>query len=161
MISEEARISGSPGAVDIAIVAFGTPLYEHTKMFREAMLRQPLGLRWSAQDLIGEESQIHIAALALSGAVVGTVLLKPLSEDAVKLRQMAVSREMQGIGLGKKLVLFAESAAKDRGFQRIELHARISAQAFYQKLGYRIEGAAFTEVTVPTILMKKALAWSL
>jgi GNAT superfamily N-acetyltransferase len=144
-------------AIEITMVPFGTPLYERTKRFREALLRTPLGLELSEQDLAGEQSQIHIAAVDRVGVVRGTVLLKPISEDTVKLRQMAVCDKVQGAGLGRKLVTFAEQVAKERGFKIIEMHARVSALGFYEKLGYATEGEKFIEVTVPTILMKKAL----
>ncbi len=143
---------------DITIAPFGTPLYERTKALRDAVLRIPLGLRLSEKDLAGEESQIHIAAVAPSGEVLGTVLLKPLPENTVKLRQMAVSDKAHGTGLGRRLVLFAEQVAKEKGFTEMEMHARVSALGFYQKLGFAPEGETFIEVTVRTILMKKALA---
>lgn len=143
--------------MDIVIVPFGSPLYERTKAFRAAILRTPLGLQWSEQDLAGEESQIHIAAVDPAESVVGTVLLKPQSKATAKLRQMAVSERFRGSGLGRKLVLFAEQVARDRGLAAVELHARVSAVSFYAKLGYATEGDVFTEVTVPTVRMTKTL----
>ena len=143
--------------IDIAIVPFGSPLYERMKVFRQAVLRIPLGLRLSEADLAGEESQIHIAAVSPSDEVMGTVLLKPVSEDWIKLRQMAVSDKSQGTGLGRRLVTFAEQAAQDSGCNEIRMHARLSALGFYEKLGYAQQGDTFIEATVPTILMKKAL----
>jgi len=139
-------------------VYFASVDYEAMKRFREDALRIPLGLTLSDRDLEGENSQIHIAAIQDDGTIIGTALLKPLSQRRVKLRQMAVLPSSQLKGIGRRLVLFAERLARTRGFNNIELHARIYAQGFYEKLGYQVAGEAFIEVTLPTIKMTKRLA---
>jgi predicted GNAT family N-acyltransferase len=52
---------------------------------------------------------------------------------------------------------FAENIARDRGFKRLNMHARKTAQGFYEKLGYHLEGPEFEEVTIPHIEMVKDL----
>jgi N-acetylglutamate synthase-like GNAT family acetyltransferase len=144
--------------VEITEVLFGSELYEQSKQFRDHVLRRPIGLTLSAQDIAGEERQIHIVAInAEDREIVGCVLLKPLTSDLIKLRQMAVGPQAQGAGLGRKLVRFAETLAQARGFKEIELNARVSAQVFYEKLGYEVCGEPFVEVTLPTILMTRTL----
>lgn len=138
-------------------IPYASALYEASTHFREEVLRRPLGLTLSAQDVDGEDSQIHIAAVEGGTIIVGTVLLKPLPSGHVKLRQMAVSGALQGQGVGRKLVRFAETAARARGARIIEMHARVSAREFYEKLGYRAVGEKFIEVTVPTVRMIKTL----
>jgi len=135
-------------------VEYGSDAYKKTLQFRYEILRKPLGLEWSEKDLENEEKQIHIAAI-LDEKIVGTVVLKPISEERVKLRQMAVSEDLQGQGAGKKLVIFAEEIAKEKGYKTIEMIARISALGFYEKLGYKTEGEEFEEVTVRSINMIK------
>ena len=137
-------------------VPFGSGLYEACKLVRAEILRRPLGLSLSAQDLEGEERQIHIAAIE-DGEVVGTVVLKPLSHSVMKLRQMAVAPHRHGSGLGRELVRFAETVAAARGAETIEMSARCSAQGFYERLGYQTEGGEFIEVTVPTVKMVRQL----
>lgn len=147
--------------MDIKEIAYGSELYESTKRFREEVLRRPLGLDLTAEDVEGESEQIHIAALENDGTgasiVVGTVLLVPLSAGRVKLRQMGISPDLQGTGSGRKVVEFAEALARQKQFQIMEMHARVYAQGFYEKLGYRTEGEQFIEVTIPTIKMTKVL----
>ncbi len=150
--------------VEITEVLFGSALYEQSKQFRDLVLRRPIGLTLSAQDVAGEENQIHIVALTAGEtkdgrdrSIIGCVLLKPLTSDLIKLRQMAVGPQAQGAGLGRKLVRFAEALAQARGYKEIELNARVSAQVFYEKLGYEVCGEPFVEVTLPTILMTRAL----
>jgi predicted GNAT family N-acyltransferase len=137
-------------------IPYGSPLYEATKAFREEVLRRPLGLVLSDKDIAGEDTQIHIAAME-GETVVGTVLLKPLSGGCIKLRQMAISPTLQGNGAGRQLVQFAESVAKVRSSHTMEMHARVFAQGFYEKLGYQATGEPFIEATVSTIKMTKTL----
>ena len=135
-------------------IAFGSPLYHRTVAFREEHLRRPLGLANSGADLAEEDKQIHIAATE-GQEVLGTVVLKPLSPTLVKLRQMAVAPALRGSGLGGELVRFAERIAWERGYETVEMAARISARGFYERLGYRAVGGEFVDVTIPHIKMTK------
>jgi ribosomal protein S18 acetylase RimI-like enzyme len=76
---------------------------------------------------------------------------------SVRLRQMAVLNNLQGKGIGRALMQFAENIARDRGFQKITMHARQTAVGFYEKLGYRVCGQEFEEVTIPHYVMEKLL----
>lgn len=140
----------------LTLVAFGSGLYRQTLAFRDAHLRRPLGLVQTEADLAGEDEQLHIALLN-DGVVAGTVVLRPAPEGIVKLRQMAVSPSLQGQGMGRRLVRFAEGVARERGFGRVELHARVTARPFYERLGYAAFGPVFAEVTVPHIAMGRDL----
>jgi GNAT superfamily N-acetyltransferase len=64
---------------------------------------------------------------------------------------------MQGKGVGRALMIFAENIARDLGYRRLCMHARSTAVGFYQKLGYRTAGNEFTEVTIPHYVMEKDL----
>ena len=74
-----------------------------------------------------------------------------------RLRQMAVINDLQGKGIGKALMQFAENLARDRGFRKLTMHARKNAIGFYEKLGYRCVGDEFVEITIPHYIMEKDL----
>jgi len=74
-----------------------------------------------------------------------------------KMRQVAVLGNLQGKGIGKKLVQFVEIEAKKKGITHFELNARKSAVSFYLSMNYSIEGDEFEEVGIPHIKMKKVL----
>lgn len=84
-------------------------------------------------------------------------MLTPLSGGTVRLRQMAVPNSMQGKGVGRALMIFAENIARDLGYKKLCMHARKTAIGFYQKLGYSISGEEFLEVTIPHYIMEKSL----
>jgi ribosomal protein S18 acetylase RimI-like enzyme len=77
--------------------------------------------------------------------------------DTVRLRQMAVVNDVQGKGIGRALMQFAENLARDRGYRRITMHARKNALGFYEKMGYKKKGEEFEEITIPHYVMEKAL----
>jgi GNAT superfamily N-acetyltransferase len=131
--------------------------YEQEKDLRNRVLRRPLGMELSAADTRGEEKQIHFAAFAEGGGLIGCVLLKPEGGGSVRLRQMAIDPRHQSRGVGRELVRRAEEAARAAGYRRITLHARLSARGFYEKGGYRAVSDVFEEVTLPHVTMEKIL----
>jgi predicted GNAT family N-acyltransferase len=50
-----------------------------------------------------------------------------------------------------------EAQLAARGFTSLSMHARSSAVGFYEKLGFRVVGGEFVEVTIPHRVMVKAL----
>jgi predicted GNAT family N-acyltransferase len=52
---------------------------------------------------------------------------------------------------------FAENLARDRGFKIVRMHARTNAIGFYEKVGYKVLGEQFEEVTIPHFVMEKKL----
>ena len=65
--------------------------------------------------------------------------------------------ELQGQGIGRALVEYAEAAARQGGCCRMVLHARETAVPFYEKLGYSRVGQRFEEVTIPHWAMERRL----
>ena len=70
---------------------------------------------------------------------------------------MAVQNNLQGKGIGAAMMNFAENLARDLGYTRIIMHARKSAIGFYEKLGYKVSGKEFQEISIPHIIMEKRL----
>ena len=77
--------------------------------------------------------------------------------EIVRLRQMAVLNDLQGKGIGRAIMHFAENIARDRGYSILSMHARKNAIGFYEKMGYKVTGDEFTEVTIPHYVMEKKL----
>lgn len=75
--------------------------------------------------------------------VIGVYILLPARPGIVELANVAVAKEHQGKGFGKRLVLDAIRRAGKRGFKTIEVgtgNSSISQLALYQKCGFRISG---------------------
>jgi N-acetylglutamate synthase-like GNAT family acetyltransferase len=119
-------------------------------------LRKPLGLQLSKEELEQEKDDILMGAFE-DNRLLGCCLLTRMDASTVRLRQMAVPNNMQGKGIGRALMIFAENIARDHGYKKLSMHARKTAVGFYQKLGYSITGDEFSEVTIPHYIMEKTL----
>ncbi|HLP93991.1 MAG TPA: GNAT family N-acetyltransferase [Saprospiraceae bacterium] len=138
-------------------ISFGTPEYDESVALRYEVLRKPLGLEFTPEQLSQEWSDIHLAGFNPAGIMVAILILTPADEHTVKMRQVAIAPALQGQGLGAKLVQASEMLARSQNFRRMVLHARETAVPFYLKLGYQIVGEPFEEVTIPHAKMEKAL----
>jgi predicted GNAT family N-acyltransferase len=138
------------------LIEHGSLAYEESIALRYQVLRKPLGLSYDPAELAGEKDSFHLA-LRKGAVLVACLVLKPLDERCIKMRQLAVRESSQGKGVGRELVNYAESFAKGRGYVEIVLHARETAQGFYWKLGYEAEGDSFAEVGLPHLFMRRML----
>lgn len=138
------------------ILLFGSDKQKKSILLRSRILREPLGLEFSPLELENENNQIHIG-LFNEQTLCGILLLNPVDNKVIKMRQVAIDSLYQGKGLGKILVDFAEAYAKENGFQTIRLHARSSAVPFYLKANYVKEETEFIEVGIPHFKMYKNL----
>ena len=140
----------------LKILDHGSHEYRQMVKLRDDMLRKPLGLGFTPQELEGEKDNMLIAAFEEED-ILGCCMLVEENPGTVRLRQMAVLNDLQGKGIGRALMNFAENIARDRGYKILSMHARKNAIGFYEKMGYRVAGDEFTEVTIPHYVMEKQL----
>lgn len=138
-------------------IRFGTEDYAAELALREEVLRRPLGLSLSEEDLAGEEIQLHFGLFESSGELVACAAAVPVSPEQARIRQMAVSPCLQGKGLGQRLMEGMEKDLQSRGFRSFVLNARRSAVGFYEKLGYATAGDEFLDRTVPHVRMTRSV----
>jgi GNAT superfamily N-acetyltransferase len=140
----------------LRIIDHGTDEYTQMINLRNLLLRKPLGLSFDEKELEKEKNDILLGCFDDS-KLEGCCLLTAVGSKTVRLRQMAVVSGLQGKGIGKVLLQFAENIARDRGYKKIMMHARKTAVGFYEKSGYKKSGEEFEEVTVPHYVMEKEL----
>ncbi len=146
----------SKGTLLIKCIKHNSAEYKDTVALRDVVLRKPLGLDFDPSDLDKESNSIHVACY-LNDALAGCLILQPDDQRGLKMRQVAVSPECQGTGIGKAMVRYSEQYARENGYNKIHMHARDTAVPFYVGLGYSIEGEPFEEVTIPHRHMFKVL----
>ncbi len=134
----------------------GSKEYEQMVALRMEILRKPLGLGFTKEDLEKEKNDVLIAAFE-DAKMLACCLLTPNDNKIVRLRQMAVDNNLQRKGIGASMMNFAENVARDKGFKKLVMHARKTAVGFYEKLGYNVTGNEFEEVTIPHFMMEKQL----
>jgi GNAT superfamily N-acetyltransferase len=140
----------------LKIIDHGSFEYEQMLKLRDQVLRKPLGLGFTPDELEKEKENMLIGAFE-DERMLGCCMLVEEQPDIVRLRQMAVLNDLQGKGVGRALMNFAENLARDRGYKIIRMHARHNAVGFYEKVGYRVKGDQFIEITIPHYLMEKQL----
>ena len=140
----------------LKIIDHGTAEYHQMVKLRDDILRKPLGLGFTPEELDSEKDNMLIAAFE-DERILGCCMLVEEQPGTVRLRQMAVLNDLQGKGIGRALMNFAENLARDRGYKILRMHARVNAVGFYEKVGYRVHGDQFVEVTIPHYVMEKQL----
>lgn len=146
----------SASAQPIVIIPHNSEYYWNAVDLRTKILRIPLGLKFTREELLKENDQLHFVFLQ-NEKVIATLALKPVSKSHMKMRQVAVDDSVQKTGIGKQLVQFSEDYARNNGYSTMECNARKVAVPFYLKMGYCVEGDEFSEVNIPHFRMTKAL----
>ena len=140
----------------IKVIDHGSDDYKQMIALRQLLLRKPLGLSFSDEELAEEVNDILIGCFD-EDKLEGCCLLTESVPGVLRLRQMAVISGLQGKGVGRAILQFAENIARDRGYKKMTMHARKTALGFYEKLGYTAIGQEFIEVSIPHYLMEKDL----
>lgn len=134
----------------------GSKEYLQMVNLRDNLLRRPLGLTFSHDELMQEKDEILIVCTD-DETMLGCCMLVRMDNETLRLRQMAVAANLHGKGIGASIINFAENLAKDKGYKKITMHARDTAIGFYEKFGYHIKGKQFIEVNTPHHVMEKLL----
>lgn len=142
--------------IEFSIINYESTSYEDVLDLRHRILRLPLGMNLYEEDLSEDKDQYIIIGIE-NKMVVACLMLKILDKDTIKFRQMAVDTLCQQKGMGAMLIRYAENFCFLNDYTKVELHARKSAEGFYSKLHYQIQGSEFLEVGIPHVKMTKEL----
>lgn len=99
---------------------------------------------------------VHVVALE-GDRVVGTCRLV-FEGRVAHLGRMAVEPTRRETGVGGAVLDAAERSARERGAERISLHAQIAALRLYERRGYAARGEVFVEEGMDHMEMDKTLA---
>lgn len=139
-------------------VEFGSSRYKELLDLRYKILLQPLGLKFLDSYREEEANFLHIGCIDNStNELIGGLILAPIDDEEIRVMQVAVDVVHQGEGIGRKLIEYAESVAKEIGYTRIVMHAMLSVVGFYEKLGFSQDSDMFEEKGVNFIRMVKDL----
>ena len=108
----------------------GTKEYHQMVDLRLEILRKPLNLRFTKEELENEKQDILIGAFE-EDKILGCCLLTRIDDNSVRLRQMAVQNNLQGKGIGASMLNYAENIARDHGYKNMVMHARKPVIGFY------------------------------
>ena len=140
-----------------SVIEFATPAFDEILYLRDLILRKPLGMVFHAEDIATEWNQVHLAAYDDMDELLASLILKPLDDNTMKMRQVAVFDHLQGKGIGKTIVKESEAYCRANNYEKIELSARSIAVPFYEKLKYTKVGSMYQEVGIDHFKMEKYL----
>ena len=113
----------------------------------------------NSEELINDEFEknaIHIVFLNTNKQVIGTGRLHTVNSTGI-ISQMAVSKENQKAGIGKKILNELICKCWSTGITQIELSARETAIEFYQKSGFTVFGNKYPSQKTGIIHQKMSL----
>jgi ribosomal protein S18 acetylase RimI-like enzyme len=93
------------------------------------------------------------------GSVIAGIIVLLPATDYLLLDNVAVSPARQGLGLGRRLLAFAEAEASRRGYHEIRLYTHqtiVENQRLYASIGYKETGRG-TEAGYDRVFMRKQL----
>ncbi len=140
----------------LKIIDHDTPEYRQMVKMRDEILRKPLGLSFSEEELSSEKNNMLIAAFE-DDEMLGCCMIVENNSEKSQLRQMAVLNSLQGKGIGRALMVFAENLARDHGYKTMCMHARKNTVSFFEKMGYKVTSGEFIKLTIPHLEMEKEL----
>jgi predicted GNAT family N-acyltransferase len=149
------QFTESQDKIHFKIIDYGSDDYKKAVALREEILRKPLGLFFTKEELEMEKEHVHIAGF-LGQEMCATAVLVPDGEK-MKMQRVALKASFQGKGIGSSLMRFCEEYAVKHGYKSIYCHARGTAVQFYQKNQYALEGEPFDEDGIPHRKMRKKL----
>lgn len=142
----------------VKIYPYNSPEYKTTLEIRNRITRLPHGLSLFTEDLTLEKDYIHFIAKNIkTDQIIGTVILIPINEKTVKLKQMMVENEFRKCKVGTLLIDHFISYCKSKGVEKIKLDSINTAVGFYLKLGFYVETYDAIVMGLPHHLMAKKL----
>lgn len=143
-------------SITFKIIEHDSPEYKIALHLSEGILRKPLGLTFSQEELEKEKGYIQVAGF-IGDELIATVALVPEGE-LFRMRRVVVRDDLQKQGIASAMMKFCEDYALENGFKEIYCHAREIAVPFYLKNTYIPEGDYFEEQTIPHQKMRETLA---
>jgi len=109
-------------------------------------------------DYAARVSEGVVCVLEKEAVVAGIIVLVPAA-DYLLLDNIVVSPAHQGLGLGRRLLAFAEAEALRRGYREIHLYTHqtmVENQRLYASIGYKETGRR-AEAGYDRVFMRKLL----
>lgn len=142
--------------IEIKAIIYGTSEYERSIDLRNEVFRKPWGLNIRDEDLTNDQYMEMFGAYK-DDKIIATIFLTEDDKEHARIKSVAILDEYRGKGLGSYLMDYAENIAKGRGYKKVNLMGRVSAEVFYNKIGYKTLSQPYDYHTISHIDMEKEL----
>lgn len=147
--------AGEP-MIDVRVGTWQT-LGEHARVVRTAVFideqRIPIAMEWDEADA----DCVHAVAFNRLGMPLATGRLLQDAPGTARIGRMASIQAVRASGVGRAVLDALMRTAKARGDSRVTLHAQTSAQSFYARAGFAIDGTVFEEAGIEHIDMSRSI----
>lgn len=123
----------------------------NSRDYPESSIRFLCG-RYSPGLLVEKSREMEMYMAVEGGKILGTASLLGNT-----IRTVFVDTKSHKEGIGTALIKHLEDVARKKGYESIEVPSTITAQGFYEKLGYKKIGDNHEENVGTLILMSKTL----
>ncbi len=139
-------------------IEYGSMAYRDSLELRNRVMRIPLGRNLYEEDLTFERDAVMVGAYEAETLIGTGVMVR--KGDVFSLEFLCVDTACQRAGTGGQLLHWLEEYARKAQVDKITMHARTSAQGFYERHGYCATNEAFvhTGAPVPHVIMEKIIA---
>ena len=126
---------------------------------RWLVLRHPLGKPMgSEQDDFDQTQGTHYRVALKENTIVGSARLRLFDSGEGSIAYVAVLPDFARQGIGRQLIHHLLKIAQQQQLATVGLKARVSAQTFYEKLGFQATSALFNYLDIPHVEMQIALS---
>ena len=99
-------------------------------------------------ELDEHDSTAQHALAYLDSQCIGTARLVNLPSTIGRIGRMAVLPDYRRQGIGRQLLSTLLELSKSQGITQLELHAQLSAIAFYEQFGFIAQGEIYDEAGI-------------
>lgn len=94
---------------------------------------------------------LHVVATDAGGTPIGTGRMQP---DG-RIGRLSVLKQWRGQGIGARMLEALVASSRDRGLEKVYLHAQVQAIPFYERRGFERDGAEFLEAGMRHVAMTR------
>jgi predicted GNAT family N-acyltransferase len=126
-------------------------------LFRWRLLREPIGKTIKSLKDDFEDFSFHLIGIK-DNQIIACGRLHFNSKTEAQIRYMAVEKNFQRNGIGRKILKILEKEAKNKNAKKIVLNARDHAINFYKSSNYKVVGKyTGSDTGIPHTTMEKKI----
>ncbi|QIL80565.1 YbgC/FadM family acyl-CoA thioesterase [Diaphorobacter sp. HDW4A] len=148
------------GGADMVTLKVGdwATLGEAASAVRKAVFIEEQGISPDIELDALDSTAVHAVAFNRLGMPVATGRLLQDAPGEARIGRMAVARVLRGQRWGRAILDALVDASRERGDDKVILHAQCSAEGFYRRAAFEVVGAPYEEAGIAHITMQLALA---
>lgn len=113
------------------------------------------GIRLTEEFDLDDHDKTDYVVIYDENKPVATGRYKQMDAETIRPGRIAVLKDYRNRGLGQQIIEELEKAGLERGAKRSIIHGELTAEAFYEKLGYKKCSEEYLEDSVPCVTLEK------